>query len=180
MKRFASSKAFTVAFATAVRSAGQNGGLNEDEAREVFLQLSRDIVPKFGVEIQKTTKREMSDRDPAKASVQCLMDGHGIALFLHQMEREGLKTEAYEVLGTLEKEAASTELTAFEGFFLPLLRNLTRLQVPHPEQRYQRLFREILLAYAEWYVQIEPRSGDWARNPERAVAARTVIDLTDF
>lgn len=155
-----------VAFATAIMHAGQNGGLNNKNARELFLELARDIVPKFGVEIQKTTKRERSGRDNTKMSVQCLLDGNDTALFLHQIESESLRMEALEVIGKLEQEAASTELTAFGGFFLPLLGGLIRCQIPSSAQRYQRLFREILLAYARRYVQVEPRSGDWARDPE--------------
>lgn len=48
-------------------------------------------------------------------------------MFLFQIESGGLKTEVLEVLGGLEKEAASIELTACERFFLPLVRNLIRL-----------------------------------------------------
>lgn len=70
------------------------------------------------------------------------------------------------MLEKLEKEAASTGLTAFEGFFLPLLRDLIRRQVPPSSPCYQRLFREILLTYAKRYVQAEPHSGDWACEPE--------------
>ena len=87
-------------------------------------------------------------------------------MFLHQIESESLRTEVLDVIGKLEEEAASTELTASEGFFLPLLGALIRCQLPYSAQRYQALFREILLAYARRYVQVEPRSGDWARDAE--------------
>ena len=70
------------------------------------------------------------------------------------------------MLGKLEKEAASTDLAAFEGFFLPLLRDLSQSQVPPSKPGYRRLFREILLTYAKRYVQTEPAPGDWACEPE--------------
>lgn len=70
------------------------------------------------------------------------------------------------MLGKLEREAASTELTVFEDFFLPLLRNLIQSQVPLSKPGYQRLFRQVLLTYAQRYVQTEPASGDWACEPE--------------
>ena len=165
-RRFALSTAFMVAFATAIMYAGQHGALNKNDARELFLELAREIVPKFGVEMKKTTKRERSGRDNSKLEVQCLLNGNDTALFLHQIESESLRTEALDVIGKLEEEAASTELTAFEGFFLPLLGALIRCQIPSSAQRYQTLFREILLEYGRCYVQVEPRSGDWARDAE--------------
>ena len=116
--------------------------------------------------MQRPTKRERSDSGPTKDPVKCLLDGNDTALFLHQLEKEDLKTETLEVLATLETEASSTESIVFEFFFLPLLRNLIRLQVPLAEPRYKNLFRKILHAYATRYVQTEPPSGDWARDPE--------------
>ncbi len=166
VKRFASSTAFMVAFATSIRGASQNGSLNEEETRRIFLQLAQDIVPKFQVEIRKTAKRENSDRNSTKAVARCLIDGNDTALFLHHLEKENMKTEALEVLGRLGKEAASIELTAFDNFFPQLLRSLLQLQIPLAEQRYRNLFRKLLLAYATRYVQTEPPSGDWARRPE--------------
>lgn len=81
----------------------------------------------FGVEIPRTTKRERSDWDSARTTALCLLDENDTAVFLFQIESGGLKTEVLEVLGGLEKEAASIELTAFERFLLPLVRNLIRL-----------------------------------------------------
>ena len=166
-KRFASSTAFTVAFATTIRNAGQDGSLNDAEAKELFLQLAVDIVSNFKVEIQKTAKREKSGSDCTKDSVHCLLSGQDTASFLHHLEKEDMKTETQEVLSKLENEAASNDPIAFESFFLPLLHHLIQLHVPLAEPRYKKLFRDILLAYATRYVQPEPTTpGDWARRPE--------------
>lgn len=167
VKRFASNTALMVAFATVISGAGQKGSPNEEEARDLFLQLAQDVVPSFQIEIKKTAERESSDSSSTRASVLCLIHGKDTAVFLHHLEKEDLKTEVLEVLGKPEKEAALTELTAFEIFSLPLLGNWIRLQVPFAERRYQNLFRKILLAYNTRHVQTEPPSGDWARRPER-------------
>ena len=102
--------------------------------------------------MQRPTKRERSDSGPTKDPVKCLLDGNDTAFCLHHLEKEDLKTETLEVLAMLESEA-STESIVFESFFLPLLRNLIRLQVPLAEPRYKNLFRKILLANATRYVQ---------------------------
>lgn len=101
-----------VAFATVIRSAGQSGSFNEDEAKEAFLELARDTIPRLEVEIKKSTERERSDKDSTKGSVLYLIDGHDVAMFLDEIGREDLRTEALEELGKLGNEGAPTEVAA--------------------------------------------------------------------
>ena len=165
-KNNTSNSAFLVALTTRIHA--KNNFINEKDtadAETLLMETAKILASEFVVECRKSSKRASPGID--NHDVECLADGHDVALLLSQLRSTDLINQSRLIVEKLFQAASTCELIAFNNFYFPLLSKLTDQIITKPNilPDYQVLFQNVLSTYIKRYVQAKPKANDLTRPP---------------